>query len=360
MNQINKNLENINYIRKETNAKIFLALKGFSNDNILKYFIDKLDGVSSSGLFESKLGKELNSKVSTFSTAYKNSNIKEICENSEYIIFNSVNQYKKYFKYAQKENCSVGIRINPEYTELPEEFGANTCKKDSHLGIRKNDMPAINEFCKGKIEGIHLHTMCEQKSDTLERTIAYLIKNYDEYLKNIKWLNLGGGQLLGSFDYDTQKAIHAIKMLTERYEIDVILEPCEGIMLNSGYYVSKVIDLLYNNTNIAIIDGSAVCHMTDWIYRGWDKEILGTDDSYKNNYKIIGCSCYAGDSFGNYNFQKRLKIGDKIIFTDTAHYTLVKSNMFNGIAFPSLYIIDSDKNMQKVKEYDYECFKMIL
>ena len=134
LNQIKQNFENIDKIRKETGVKIFLALKGFSNDKILQHFIKKLDGLSSSGLYETKLGKELNSKISTFSTAYTDKNIKEICINSEYVIFNSIKQYEKYLKDAQNNNCSVGIRINPEYTELPDEFGANTCKKDSHLG----------------------------------------------------------------------------------------------------------------------------------------------------------------------------------------------------------------------------------
>lgn len=360
LNQIIKNFENIDKIKEKTRIKIFLALKGFSNDNILKKFINKLDGLSSSGLFEAKLGKELNSRVSTFSPAYVDDNIKQICENSEYIIFNSFNQYKRYFKYAQSENCSIGIRINPEYTELPESFGANTCKRDSHLGIKNEDMPPMEEFGAGKIEGIHLHTMCEQQADTLERTIEYIIKNYDEYLQRIKWLNLGGGQLLGALNYDVLKAIEAIKKLKNKYKMEIILEPCEGIMLNSGYYITKVVDLLNNNGEIAIVDGSAICHMPDSVYRGWTRDVLGESENSKNKYKIMGCSCYAGDTFGTYKFKKKIKIGDNIIFKDVASYTMVKNNMFNGIAFPDLYIIDLDKSIHKIKQYDYNCFKSII
>lgn len=130
LNKINQNFKNIDILRKETGVKIFFTLKGFSNDSIIKYFVNRLDGLSSSGLFESRLGKELNSKVSTFSVAYTDYNIGQICQNTDYIIFNSLNQCEKYFDVAQNKNCSIGIRINPEYTELPLEFGANTCKKE--------------------------------------------------------------------------------------------------------------------------------------------------------------------------------------------------------------------------------------
>ena len=329
----------------------------------MQHFIKNLDGLSSSGLYETKLGKELNTKISTFSTVYTDDNILEICTNSEYVIFNSKTQYTKYLKNAQDHNCSVGIRINPEYTELPDEFATNTCKKDSHLGIKKENMPPIQDFCKGKIEGIHLHTMCEQQADTLERTIEYIIKNYDKYLKRIKWINLGGGQLLSASNYDVSKAINSLKKIKNKYEIEVILEPCEGIMLNSGYYITKVIDYLSNNIDIVIVDGSAVCHMQDSVYRGWTRDIVDEPIDVRNynyRYKIVGCSCFAGDSFGTYYLNKELKVGDNIIFKDAASYTMVKNNMFNGIPFPNLYIIDLNKNMKKIKEYDYNAFKTIL
>ena len=363
LNQIEKNFINIDDIRNATGVKIFLALKGFSNDMIINQFINKLDGLSSSGLFESKLGKELNVQVSTFFTAYTDNIINEICKSSEYIIFNSINQYKKYLTEAQNNNCSIGIRINPEYTELSDEFAANTCKKDSHLGIKKKNMPPIQDFCKGKIEGIHFHTMCEQQADTLERTIEYIIKNYDKYLKRIKWINLGGGQLLSASNYDVSKAIYSLKKIKDKYKIEVILEPCEGIMLNSGYYITKVIDILNNNMNLAIVDGSAVCHMIDAAYRGWSRDIIGESTKISKDshmYKIVGSSCYAGDSFGTYYLNKELKVGDNIIFKDTASYTMVKNNMFNGIAYPNLYVIDLNKNVKKIKEYDYNIFKMII
>ena len=359
---IYENFKNIDIIKSKTGAKIFFALKGFSNDKILKKFIKKIDGVSSSGLFESKLGKELNTKVSTFSTIYTEESINKICKDSEYVIFNSIIQYEKYKEYAKKENCSVGVRINPEYTELPYEFGVNTCRKDSHLGIKKDIMPDIGEFGEGKIEGIHFHTMCEQQADTLERTINYLIENYDKYLKKIKWVNLGGGQLFGDINYDISRAVKTIKNLKDRYNIEVIIEPCEGIMINSGYYVTKVVDLIKNNINIAIVDGSAVCHMPDSVYRGWTKDMVNETENEKEGYeyKIVGCSCYAGDTFGTYFLNKKLQINDKIIFKDTASYTMVKSSIFNGIIFPNLYAIDFKNKIEKIKSYGYDIFKEII
>lgn len=369
LEQLEYNLMNhISLLKERTNCKIFLALKGFSNNIILSHFIHHLDGVSASGVFEAKLGKELKTQVNTFSTVYKESDIEEIAQNSAYLLFNSINQYEKYFNIAKKHRCSVGIRINPEYTELPNDFGANTCKKDSHLGIRKEDMPSIKHFGEGKIEGIHLHTMCEQGADVLERTINYLMDNYDLYLKNIKWINLGGGQLIAKQDYDVERAIKAIKKLKNKYSIDIILEPCEGIMINSGYYIASVVDIIKNNINIAILDGSALCHIPDCAYRGWTRDIFNAIciedikdiNKYKNVYKLVGCSCYAGDTFGNYSFNERLKIGDKLIFKDTASYTMVKSSMFNGIPLPLMYTFGLNKKLTKCKEYDYSKFKEIL
>lgn len=357
LNRVMKNIENIDTIRRNTNCRFYFTLKGFSNNEILAYFIDKFDAISASGLFEARLAKEFSKNVSVFSTAYTKENIKEICENTNYIIFNSINQYEKYKDIAVNNNCSIGIRINPEYSELQNDFGANPCNRNSYLGIRKKDMPNFQEFQTGKIEGIHLHTMCEQGADVLERVINNLISNYDKYLKQIKWLNLGGGQLLGKENYNIEKAISAINKLKKRYACEIILEPCEGIMYYSGYYVTKVIDIIDKNV---IVDGSAICHMSDSVYKGWKRDILGEDIKYKNNYELIGCSCYAADSFGNYNFKNKLQIDDEIIFEDTASYTMVKSNMFNGIKMPNLYIIDFDYNIKRIKDYDYNTFKMTL
>lgn len=357
LNRIRKNIKNIDIIRKTTNCKFYFTLKGFSNDKILNYFIDNFDGISASGVFEMKLAKEFNKKVSVFSTAFTKNNVDEICKNTDYIIFNSMNQYESFKNIALNNNCSIGIRINPEYTELSNSFGANTSKENSHLGIKKKNMPNYQEFVSNKIEGIHLHTMCEQGADVLERTIDNLITNYDEYLKRIKWLNLGGGQLFGKENYDINRAIRAINKLKKQYDFNVIFEPCEGIMYHSGYYVTKIIDIIDKNV---IVDGSAICHISDSVYKGWKRDILGEDINYQNNYDIIGCSCYAGDSFGNYNFKNKLQIENKIIFEDTASYTMVKSNMFNGIKMPNLYIIDLDGVIKPIKDYDYNFFKMSL
>lgn len=369
LNQIEINFDNINLLKERTNCKIFFALKGFSNAIILSHFIKKLDGLSASGSFESKLGREFDMKINTFSTVYMENNIEDIVGNSDYLIFNSMNQYEKYLNLAKKEKCSIGIRINPEYTELPDDFGANTCKKDSHLGMRKKDMPPIDDFQEGKIEGIHLHTMCEQGADTLERTINYLIDNYDIYLKRIKWINLGGGQLIAEQNYDIEKAIKAIERLKNKYSIDIILEPCEGIMVNSGYYVASVVDIIKSEeVDIAILDGSAICHIPDSAYRGWTRDIYNAIciedkndmNKYDNVYKLAGCSCYAGDTFGIYSFNKKLEVGDKLIFEDTASYTMVKSSMFNGIPLPTLYSFGLDKKLIKCKEYDYSNYKDLL
>ena len=216
-------------------------------------------------------------------------------------------------------------------------------------------------FGENKIEGIHIHTMCEQNVNALKFNIDYLRNRYDSYLKKIKWLNLGGGQLYAKDYYNLDEAIKVLNSLHDSYDFDIILEPCAGIVADSGSLVTSVIDIIHNGKDIAIIDGSAICHIPDTAYIGWKRDIVGASSSneFPFLYRIAGCSCYAADIWGDYSFPQPLAIGDKIIFKDAAMYSIVKGNFFNGLRMPSIATYSKKEGIKVIKAYNYNSFLSI-
>lgn len=362
LDRLEKNLEQVSSLREKALCKIFFSLKGFSTEYLLPKLLNHLDGISASGSFEAHLGKSLNATVSTFSPAYSAESFSVITHDSDMIVFNSVQQYKDFSSIAHESGISCGIRINPEYTELPANFSANPCQRYSRLGVLKNDLPPLDNFGPGKIEGVHLHTMCGQNADTLSRTITFLAENFDSILKRVSWINLGGGQLYGADDYHMDLAIKCINQLATYYNVPILTEPCEGVLIGCGFFVTTVLDIVHNEMDIAILDGSAICHLSDAVYRGWKRDVLGGADSgfYPYTVRLAGNSCYAGDIFGDYSFPEPIKRGDRIIFCDTATYTTVKACMFNGIPFPSVGVYSRKDGFQTKKEYGYDIFRKTL
>ena len=347
----------IKYLREKANCHVLLAIKGFSLASILEQMKHRIDGVCASGLYEARLGKEKVGKhVFTFSPAYQEHNFHDTSLYSNAIVFNSMRQFMLYNDIAYKNGCTCGIRINPDYSELPKNFDANPCQKHSRLGIRFDDMPPLSMFDVGKIEGIHLHTMCEQGADVLERTSYALIEKYDSYLKRIKWLNLGGGQLFSEDGYDLERAASCLNMLRKQYGFKIYVEPCTGIMGNCGFYIATVVDIVQNEMDIAILNGSAICHMPDTVFRNWKRNVKGADEVGVNkyNYRLTGSSCFAGDIWGDYSFPNKLEIGDQVVFEDSAHYTSAKNSMFNGIPLPTLVTYSKANGYVVEKKYGYE------
>lgn len=362
LDRLQKNLEKISELKRMAPCKILLALKGFSSEYLLPHLLEYLDGFSASGAYEACLGKQFQATVSTFSPAYTWDTFHDIVRDSDMVVFNSVQQYDKYSSLAHQQGVSCGIRINPEYSELPEAFGANPCQRFSHLGVLKDCIPAPDVFGPGKIEGIHLHTMCAQNSDTLYRTLIHLSNNFDEILKRVSWLNIGGGQLYGADDYDLELAVKCIRHFVDRYGIQIVAEPCEGILTECGFFVTTVLDIVHNEKDIAILDASAICHLSDAVYRGWERDVLGGGAPGEHPYtiRLAGNSCYAGDIFGDYSFPQPLRPGDRVVFCDTATYTAVKACMFNGIPLPSLGTFSKRDGFQLKKQYGYEIFHAAL
>ncbi len=353
---LRENLDRISEFKRIAQCSVYLAVKGFSAPYLFHELKDTLDGISASGLYEARLGRDHFGKhVQTYSPAFREDQIDDVLAYSDTIVFNSTAQYNKYAKKAKLANCSCGIRINPLFSEI-QKNDVNPCRQYSHLGIPITEFPM--EYLDA-IDGIHVHTMCEQGADALERLVFWLIAVFGKNLSKLKWINLGGGQMIGHQDYDTMRAAACIRYLKETYQVQVILEPCEGIFTESGYFASKVLDIIKNDGQIAILDASPVCHMQDAVFRGWSREIISeTDEGYE--YLLCGQTCFAGDRFGWYKFKIPLQINDILYFKDTATYTWVKNNAFNGIPFPAIYTYSKKTGCCMIKEFGYDDFYNVL
>ena len=362
LDQLKENLEIAKRIKAETGSQILLALKGFSSKPIFSYMTTVLDGVSASGLNEARLGcEEFKKQVHTFSPGFTEKEFEVIARYSTHINFNSCSQLFQFHNTARKYGCECGLRINPEYSEV-ETAAINPCRKYSRLGVTQKELQAHIKYILPCLDGIHMHTMCELLSDSLERTISVVENNFLPLLNRCHWFNIGGGQLFADYDYDIKHACQCINYLKNKYQLEIILEPCEGLLLNTGYLATTVIDIVHNEIDIAILDASAVCHLPNTLSAPYQCDVLNasTTNKYKYMYQLTGNTCYAGDIWGNYYFQAPLHIGDVLFFCDTAQYSYVKSSMFNGISFPDLAVFSKQDGLQILKTYNYETYLKII
>lgn len=354
-----KNLEIMNYVQQQTGCKILLALKGFSMFSIFPLVSKYLKGVTASSLFEARLGyEEMGKEVHIYAPAYVEEEFDEILSCCDHITFNSFDQWNRYkdkVKGIKAKTISCGIRINPEYSEIETPI-YNPCYQYSRLGVTlANFRP---EELEG-IEGLHFHTMCEQNADTLERTIRVVDQKFGEYIKRMKWLNFGGGHHITRSDYDIETLIRSIKYFQDKYGVEIYLEPGEAVALNTGYLVAKVLDIVDNDMKIAILDTSAACHMPDVLEMPYRPNIIesGKPGEYNYTYRLGGLTCLAGDIIGDYSFKQPLKPGDRLVFCDMAHYTMVKNNMFNGVNLPSIALFNQEDGIKVIRKFGYEDFK---
>lgn len=354
-NTLINNLQILYKIKKEAGCKLLFANKGFTNDYFYKYFDGIVDGISASGLFEAKLAKEkFKGEVHTFSPSYTIDNYRKIDFYSDVTVFNSKQQFNLISEFFDKTNSDFAIRINPEYSEQ-KDYRIDPCHRFSRFGVHMEDL--TDEVVKN-IKGLHLHSMCEQYEHTLKNTMQKTISTFDEVLKNVQWLNLGGGQLYTDEKYNILVAINIIKEIRERYKLDIYIEPCEAFLLKAGFFASKVVDVVYNGINNIILDSSVICHLPDIVHSPFRCNIIDSGHPFEKayTYRICGCSCYAGDIFGDYSFDKEIYVGDILFFEDTAHYSMVKNNMFNGIQPPHLFEYNLNENLELIKSYGFDVF----
>ena len=353
------NLKIFNQLKTETNVKIFLALKAFSLKNLFPIISNVLDGVCASGLNEAKLGKKyFKGLISTYSPAFKDSEFNDIIKHSQHITFNSISQINRYKKLCVNKNIDIGVRINPLYSEV-EVSKYNSSNLNSRLGIHINQ---LNKLDFTDIKGIHFHSLCEQNFNSLENTWNKIWPYLKNVVKNLDWINLGGGHHITRSDYNLNKLTNFLLKLKTITNCQIILEPGEAVVFQSGVLVGEILDYIHGDNykipNIAITDISPVCHMPDVIEAPYRPFLM--NEPYKGiNVILAGPSCLAGDIIGEYNFIEKPKIGDKVVFLDQAHYTLVKTNFFNGIKHPEVVLWNSDNNDFKViKTFDFNDFEL--
>ena len=369
------NLEILKSVMNRTSCKILLAQKGFSMFSLYTLIGKYLCGTTASSLYEARLGKEeMGKETHIFSPAYKEEEFDEIASLCDHIVFNSIEQFVKYRDIAIQANCSCGIRINPQYAEVPNEI-YNPCCVGSRLGITADVLEEelrCDSSILDNIEGLHFHVMCEQNSDTLERVLQHVEEKFAKYLvlPQIKWVNFGGGHHITRKDYDIELLIKCINHIQKKYDVQVYLEPGEAVALNTGFLVATVLSVqkekfVVNNENksyevtSAILDASAACHMPDVLEMPYRPVIIHSEmpGVLAYTYRFGGNTCLAGDIIGDYSFCHPLKAGEKLVFTDMAHYSMVKNNTFNGIGLPSIMAYNDKNGLYTVKEFGYNDFK---
>jgi len=357
--KIEKNLQILDYVQKTAGCKILLALKGFACWKTFPLIRKYLAGISASSLNEALLGKEeFGKEVHIYAPAYSDNEFNQIIEIVDHINFNSINQWLLFKDKVITKKVKAGVRINPEHSEVKTKI-YDPCAPFSRLGItHKNFMQNLDAF--NGISGIMFHNLCELNSDSLERTLNIVVEKFGFYFKNLEWINFGGGHHITRPDYDIKRLINIIHEFRKKYSLEVYLEPGEAIALNTGILVSTVLDVFENEMNIAILDTSATAHMPDVLEMPYRPEIknAGMPGEKPYTYRLGGLTCLAGDIIGDYSFDKPLKRGDKIMFGDMAHYTMVKNTTFNGVNLPAIYIYNSEnKELRLIKQFGYLDYK---
>jgi carboxynorspermidine decarboxylase len=354
---LRQNLITLKRVQNETGCKILLALKGFSMHSVFPLVGEYLSGITASSLFEARLGAEsMGKEVHIYAPAYRDDEFDQIMQYCNHIVFNSPAQYRKFKERVKACDKSIecALRLNPEYSEQKVEI-YDPCAKNSRMGTVASRITASD--LEG-LDGLHFHTMCEQNSDTLERTLEVVEQKFGKYMHQMKWINFGGGHHITRDDYDVERLIGLIKHIMQKYDVMVYLEPGEAVALNCGFLVTSVLDVIENGMQLAIIDSSAACHMPDVLEMPYRPHIIGSGKAGENahTYRLGGMTCLAGDVVGDYSFDQPLEPGDKLIFTDMAHYTMVKNNMFNGVNLPSIALMDEGE-INVIREFTFADYK---
>ena len=359
---LRENLEILKYVQEKSGARILLAQKAFSMYSTYPLIAEYLCGTTASGIYEARLGyeemgKPFGKETHVFSPAYKEEDMRELVKYCDHIVFNSFPQWEKFRETVKSSgrNITCGIRVNPEYSEIETDI-YNPCFKNSRLGTT---LANFDENALDGIDGLHFHTMCEQNSDTLERTVAVFEEKFGKYLHRMKWVNFGGGHHITRKDYDVEKLIEVVRRVKEKYGVEVYLEPGEAVALNAGFLVTEVLEVMKNGMDIAILDTSAACHMPDVLEMPYRPNVIGAGKAGEkaHTYRFGGPTCLAGDIIGDYSFDEPLKVGDRLVFCDMAIYSMVKNNTFNGMPLPAIVYARENGTTEIIREFTYDDFR---
>ncbi len=358
---LKKNLEVLKEVQTRTGCKILLAQKGYATWSTYDLCSQSLAGTAASSLHEATLGNEyFKGEIHLCAPAYRDDDFDEYLRIVDHIVFNSFAQWNRFKTKIQNapRKIACGLRINPMHSEVKTQI-YNPCTPGSRLGITADQLDAN---ALDGITGLHFHTLCELNADSLARTLEAVEKQFGDAIKKMDWINFGGGHHITRPDYNIDLLCELIADFYKRYPNlkTIYLEPGEAIALNTGVLVASVLDVVHNEVDIAILDTSASTHMPDILEMPYRPDITGAGrpNEKPHTYRLAGPTCLAGDIIGDYSFDKPLKVGDKLIFCDMAHYTMVKNTMFNGVNLPDIVLYDPNTGEYKLqRRFTYDDFK---
>lgn len=355
---LKRNLAILQNVQDRTGCRILLALKGFAMFHVFPLLRQTLWGVCASSPHEARLGRDFQGEVHAFAAAYSPAHVEALLRYSDVLVFNSFSQWQRFRPVVQDAGAPIrcGIRVNPEHSEGKVPL-YDPCAFGSRLGVRREQFDG--QDLTG-ISGLHFHTLCEHNADALARTLRVFEEKFGTFLPSMKWVNFGGGHHITRADYDVDLLCNLIQGFTSRYPLQVYLEPGEAVALNAGILVAEVLDIVQNDMPIAILDASVPTHMPDVLEMPYRPEVAGAGmpGEKAHTYRLAGLSCLAGDVAGEYSFDRPLGVGRKLAFLDMAHYSMVKTTTFNGVALPSIALYDSETDSYEVvREFGYEDYR---
>ena len=360
------NLEILHKVEEDTGCHILLAQKAFSAYAEYPLIGKYISGTTASGIYEARLGAECMGKENhVFAPAFTDEDMDELVNICDHVVFNSVSQLKKHKAGCIEAGVSFGLRVNPEFSTQGDHAIYDPCAPGSRLGVTlKNLKAALKEEpdVLSGMEGIHFHTLCEQNSDDLEATLKAVEEKFGFLMKDMKWVNFGGGHHITREDYNIETLEKCISHVKKKYDVQVYVEPGEAVALNAGYLVTTVLDKVENGITTLILDASAACHMPDVLEMPYTPPLrdglkISDIDGGEFRYRLSSYTCLAGDIIGDYQFSREINVGDRLVFEDMAIYSMVKNNTFNGIPLPDIVIMDSDGECKVWKHFGYEDFK---
>ena len=364
-NALRKNAKLLGKVAERTGCKMLLAQKAFSNYDCYRFFEPYLAGTEASGLFEARLGAEEmpGKEVHVFCAGYRADEFEELLHYADHIVFNSPSQLLRFGKRAKEAGKSVGLRINPECSTQEGHEIYDPCAPGSRMGTTRaqwDEACEKNPELPDLLDGIHFHTLCEQDSDDLETTLVSVKENFGNLISEVKWINFGGGHHITRPGYDIERLERCIRMAKEEWNVEVYLEPGEAWALNAGFLLTSVLDVLKNGeTQIAILDVSAACHMPDVLEMPYCPPLLDADEMGEDGItvRLGGPTCLSGDVIGDYKFRQLPQYGDILMFGDMAIYTTCKNNTFNGMPLPDIWLRCADSTMLPLTNFGYADFK---
>ena len=367
---VEANLRILQRVERESGAKVLAALKAFSLWQLGPLVGRYLSGTCASGLHEARLGREeYGGEVHAFSAAFREDELREIIPIADHLVLNSTGQWQRFQSLLleakqQRPELQLGLRINPEHSEGATPI-YDPCAPGSRLGITSSQLQQAQKdgLSLEGICGLHFHTLCEQGFEPLARTLAVVEEKFGHLLPELQWVNFGGGHHITAEGYDIDGLIQLVRGFSQRYGVQVYLEPGEAVAIQTGVLVTEVLDITHNSVDLAILDTSATCHMPDVLEMPYRPDVRGADlpNVQPHTYRLGGMTCLAGDVVGDYSFAEPLSVGERVVFDDMSHYTMVKTTTFNGINLPSIAVWNSETDELRVlKRFGYEDFKQRL